>query len=72
MMQPEASEAMVHGGPYPATNRPDTTAVGPDAMRRWTRPVCYQNVPEAFLPPELRNGNPLKIRRRLNGQWEEG
>jgi NADP-dependent aldehyde dehydrogenase len=68
----EVSPAMVHGGPYPATSRPESTAVGPESMRRWTRPVCYQNVPEAFLPPELRNSNPLKIRRRVNGEWMEG
>ncbi len=37
-----ACESMVHGGPFPATNCPDTTAVGPRAARRWTRPVCWQ------------------------------
>lgn len=68
----EVCPAMVHGGPYPATNQPHTTAVGPFAIQRWVRPVCYQNVPEAFLPPELRNSNPLKIRRLVNGEWIEG
>lgn len=67
----EVSPAMVHGGPYPATSAPHTTAVGPEAIRRWARPVCYQNVPEAFLPPELRNTNPLKIRRLVNGVWTD-
>lgn len=67
----EVCPAMVHGGPYPATNQPHTTAAGPDAIRRWARPVCYQTVPEAFLPPELRNTNPLKIRRLVNGEWAE-
>jgi len=68
----EVCASMVHGGPYPATNQPHTTAVGPYAIHRWARPVCYQNVPEAFLPPELRNTNPLKIRRLVNGEWVEG
>lgn len=68
----EVSAAMIHGGPYPATSRPDTTAVGPEAIRRWARPVCYQNVPEMFLPAELRNSNPLRVRRRINGEWSEG
>lgn len=36
------SPAMVHGGPFPATNCPETTAVGPAACLRWTRPVCFQ------------------------------
>ncbi len=48
--------AMVHGGPYPATNRPDTSAVGPLAMERWCRPVCVQGCPEELLPPMLRGG----------------
>lgn len=49
----EVSPAMVHGGPYPACNRPDTSAVGPLAVRRWCRPVCYQNVPAGLLPAPL-------------------
>jgi NADP-dependent aldehyde dehydrogenase len=51
----EVSPAMVHSGPMPACNRPDTTAVGPQAIRRWCRPVCYQNVPQYLLPEELRD-----------------
>jgi NADP-dependent aldehyde dehydrogenase len=47
-------EAMVHGGPYPATNAPETTAVGPRSLERWCRPVCLQNWPEAALPEPLR------------------
>lgn len=46
--------AMVHGGPFPATNRPDTTAVGPRAIERWCRPVCWQNAPAELLPGALR------------------
>jgi alpha-ketoglutaric semialdehyde dehydrogenase len=59
--------SMVHGGPFPATNRPDTTAVGPLAIERWCRPVCYQNCPDALLPRELQNANPLGILRQVNG-----
>jgi NADP-dependent aldehyde dehydrogenase len=51
----EVSPAMVHSGPIPACNRPDSTAVGPHAIRRWCRPVCYQNVPPHLLPDELRD-----------------
>jgi len=39
------SHAMVHSGPWPATNRPEATAVGPRAMLRWMRPVTLQNCP---------------------------
>ncbi|MBL8875482.1 MAG: aldehyde dehydrogenase family protein [Phycisphaerae bacterium] len=47
------AEGMVHGGPWPATNRPESTAVGPRAIERWCRPVCYQNAPRTSLPREL-------------------
>lgn len=48
--------AMVHGGPYPATNRPESTACGPLALARWCRPVCLQNAPREALPRELQDG----------------
>ncbi|MFJ3816566.1 aldehyde dehydrogenase (NADP(+)) [Streptomyces sp. NPDC090056] len=59
----EVSHAMVHGGPWPATSSPATTSVGTLAVERWLRPVCYQSFPDALLPPELRDGNPLRIPR---------
>ena len=58
----------VHGGPFPATNRPDTTAVGPRAIERWCRPICFQNCPDALLPAPLQNANPLNICRTVNGE----
>lgn len=58
----------VHGGPFPATNRPDTTAVGPHAIERWCRPICFQNCPDALLPAPLQNANPLNIWRTVNGE----
>jgi NADP-dependent aldehyde dehydrogenase len=50
------ARSMVHGGPFPATNRPDSTAVGPTALERWCRPVCWQGCPERLLPLPLRQG----------------
>jgi NADP-dependent aldehyde dehydrogenase len=50
----EVVGAMVHGGPYPATTDARSTSVGTLAMDRFLRPVAYQDVPEALLPPELR------------------
>ena len=50
----EVSPAMMHGGPYPATTANGTTSVGTMAIRRFQRPVAYQNVPEALLPEDLR------------------
>ncbi|MFD0314184.1 aldehyde dehydrogenase (NADP(+)) [Streptomyces flavalbus] len=61
--------AQHHGGPYPATTS-TSTSVGGTAIERWLRPVVYQNAPEALLPPELRDANPLGLPRRFNGQLE--
>jgi alpha-ketoglutaric semialdehyde dehydrogenase len=64
----EVSHAMVHGGPYPATSDGRTTSVGTLAIERFLRPVCYQDLPEALLPTELRNdgaGTP----RRFDGDF---
>lgn len=61
--------AQHHGGPYPATTS-TSTSVGGTAIERWMRPVVYQGAPEALLPPELRDGNPLGLPRRFNGRLE--
>jgi NADP-dependent aldehyde dehydrogenase len=59
---------MVHGGPFPATTDSHSSSVGTLAITRFTRPVCYQNFPDALLPDELRNDNPLGIWRLVNGE----
>jgi NADP-dependent aldehyde dehydrogenase len=64
------SPAMNHGGPYPATSHPGFTAVGmPAAIRRFAMLACYDNVPEALLPPDLRDANPSGIARNMDGEW---
>ncbi|MGC1464042.1 MAG: aldehyde dehydrogenase (NADP(+)) [Terracidiphilus sp.] len=65
----EVCHAMVHGGPYPATSDSRTTSVGTQAIYRFARPVCYQDFPQAALPDELKNGNPLGILRLVNGVY---
>jgi alpha-ketoglutaric semialdehyde dehydrogenase len=50
----EVADAMVHGGPFPATSDSRSTSVGTLAIRRFLRPVCYQDIPPELLPPELR------------------
>jgi 2,5-dioxopentanoate dehydrogenase len=62
----EVALSMHHGGPFPATTDSRFTAVGADAIRRFARPVCYQNWPNDSLPDELKNANPLKFWRRVN------
>ncbi|MBQ2262138.1 MAG: aldehyde dehydrogenase (NADP(+)) [Loktanella sp.] len=49
----EVSDAMVHGGPYPASTNFGATSVGTLSIRRWMRPVCYQDLPHEVLPNDL-------------------
>jgi len=68
----EVSDAMVHGGPYPATSDARGTSVGTLAIDRFLRPVCFQNYPDALLPDALKNDNPLGIARLLDGVSSRG
>ncbi|MEV6649556.1 aldehyde dehydrogenase (NADP(+)) [Streptomyces sp. NPDC051219] len=61
--------AQHHGGPYPATTS-TATSVGGTAIERWLRPVVYQGMPQALLPPELHDDNPLRLPRRIDGRPE--
>ena len=53
--------AMQHGGPWPATTNDSSTSVGTAAIARFTRPVAYQNAPQAMLPEPLRDDNPWGV-----------
>ena len=64
------SWAQQHGGPYPATTSPLTTSVGARAIDRFLRPVAYQDVPERLLPEWLRDANPWRLPRRVDGVLE--
>jgi NADP-dependent aldehyde dehydrogenase len=63
----EVCDAMVHGGPYPATSDARGTSVGTLAIERFLRPVCYQNCPDTLLPEALQNANPLGLNRLVDG-----
>jgi NADP-dependent aldehyde dehydrogenase len=65
----EVCHAMVHGGPYPATSDSRMTSVGSQSIFRFARPVCYQDFPQAALPEELKDENPLKILRLIDGAF---
>jgi NADP-dependent aldehyde dehydrogenase len=62
----EVALAMHHGGPYPATTDSRFTAVGADGIKRFARPVSFQNWPDQLLPDELKNENPLQLWRTVN------
>ena len=67
----EVVYAMQHGGPYPATTAPWTTSVGLMAIKRFMRPVAFQDVPDSLLPPALQNANPLGIWRIIDDHWTQ-
>lgn len=64
----EVCHSMVHGGPYPATTDSRFTSVGTASIKRFLRPVCYQNFPEEALKEELRDGS--GIRKKINGEYQ--
>jgi len=67
----EVCPSMHHGGPFPATTDSRFTSVGTDAIKRFVRPVSFQNFPDALLPEELKAGNPLGIWRFVNSEMKK-
>jgi NADP-dependent aldehyde dehydrogenase len=65
----EVGDAIVHGGPYPATSDGRSTSIGSLAIFRFARPVAYQGLPQSALPSALQDANPLGIMRLWNGAW---
>lgn len=63
----DVGDAMVHGGPFPATSDGRSTSVGAAAIERFLRPVVIQGSPEAVRPPAVRQNNPWQLTRRLDG-----
>ncbi len=64
----EVCLAMQHGGPYPATTDARFTSVGADGIKRFARPVAFQNWGNDLLPDELKNENPLGIWRTVDNE----
>jgi NADP-dependent aldehyde dehydrogenase len=62
----EVCLSMHHGGPFPATTDSRFTSVGADGIKRFARPICFQNWPNELLPDELKDENPLMIWRTVN------
>jgi len=63
----EVCHSMVHGGPYPATTAVQSTSVGTNAIKRFVRPICFQDYPQSLLPKALHNENPSGIWCLVNG-----
>jgi len=61
--------AMQHGGPFPATTSGLFTSVGPDGIKRFTRPLAFQNVAEELLPDALKETNPLQLWRYTDDRF---
>jgi NADP-dependent aldehyde dehydrogenase len=64
----EVCLSMQHGGPFPATTDSRFTSVGADGIKRFARPIAFQNWNNKFLPDELKNENPLGIWRTINNK----
>jgi alpha-ketoglutaric semialdehyde dehydrogenase len=62
----EVCKSMHHGGPFPSASNSAFTSVGADSIRRFVRPLSFQNWPDDFLPDELKNANPLNIWRTVD------
>ena len=67
----EVCASMHHGGPYPATTDARFTAVGIHSIKRFLRPVSYQNTPDELLPVALQNANPIGIMRLVDGSYSK-
>ncbi|MCJ7465551.1 MAG: aldehyde dehydrogenase (NADP(+)) [Maribacter sp.] len=64
----EVCPSMQHGGPFPASTDSRFTSVGESAIKRWVRPISFQNWPQEFLPDALKNSNPLGIMRLVDSK----
>ena len=67
----EVCLSMQHGGPFPATTDSRYTSVGSDGIKRFARPLAFQNWADHLLPDELKNSNPLNIWRTVNDQFSK-
>ncbi|MDR7129842.1 NADP-dependent aldehyde dehydrogenase [Algoriphagus sp. 4150] len=65
----EVGYAMQHGGPYPSTTDSRSTSVGAGAIKRFARPIAFQDMHPDLLPDALKNENPMKIVRQVNGKF---
>lgn len=65
----EVGYAMQHGGPFPSTTDARSTSVGAHAIKRFARPIAFQDMPSELLPDALKNENPLGIVRQVNGKF---
>ena len=64
----EVCLSMQHGGPFPSTTDSRFTSVGADGIKRFARPVAFQNWSDSLLPDELKNENPLGIWRTVDNE----
>lgn len=67
----EVCLSMQHGGPFPSTTDARFGSVGADAIKRFVRPLAYQNWPDSLLPEALKENNPLGIWRTVNNELKK-
>jgi 2,5-dioxopentanoate dehydrogenase len=64
----EVCLSMQHGGPFPSTTDSRFGSVGADAIKRFARPLAFQNWSNELLPDELKDENPFGIWRTVNNE----
>ncbi len=64
----EVCLSMQHGGPFPASTDARFGSVGADGIKRFARPIAFQNWSNDLLPDELQDENPLNIWRTVNNE----
>ena len=67
----EVGYAMQHGGPFPSTTDSKSTSVGAYAIKRFARPIAFQDMPQDLLPKALQDSNPLGIWRMVDGEYSK-
>jgi NADP-dependent aldehyde dehydrogenase len=68
----EVCLSMHHGGPYPSSTDARFTSVGADGIKRFARPLSYQQWPDELLPDALKNANPMGYLRTINNEPSTG
>jgi NADP-dependent aldehyde dehydrogenase len=62
---------MMHGGPYPAAIG-GFTSIGTGSIKRFARPVCFQQFPDPLLPEPLRDKFAGPALRLIDGHYQLG
>ena len=66
----EVCDSMIHGGPFPATTDGRFTSVGTAAIKRFLRPVAFQDIPQSLLPDVLKDCSDFNLMKLVDGKYK--